>query len=214
MFKKGFTLSEVIVTLGILGVLAAILGPMLMKITPDNNRVMFKKAHSVLQQAVQEVINNAANYPIDELGTTTDTSASVSRGFNFTDTTGTVVPASTNKFCFLLADAMNTIGTVTCPATSGTATFSTSDGISWTIIIPASQFPLNATSYTTRVVFDVNGTAKPPNCGGAATTNITTVCPSNTTADLYEVGIRYDGKIDVISTDGEAILSDPTRNTK
>ena len=218
MFKKGFTLSEVIVTLGVLGVLAAILIPMVMKITPDNNRVMFRKANSVLQQAVNEIINNGTNYPSDELGTTTDTFASVSRGFNYTTTTGTIVPAGNNKFCFLLADELNTIGTVSCPdpTNGGTGTFATADGVYWKIIIPAvaSEFPLNAASYTTRVVVDVNGTAKGPNCGGATTTNIATACSSGTTADMYEIGIRYDGKINVISTDGVTILSDPTQNTK
>ncbi|MEI8128966.1 MAG: type II secretion system protein [bacterium] len=217
MIKKGFTLSEILVSLAILGVLAAFLIPALMKAVPNNNIVLFKKANYTLQQAVSEIINNDTNYPISVLGTTTDTFASVPRGFNYTTITGTIVPASNNKFCYLLSDQMNTVGTVSCPdlAVGGTGTFTTADGVSWRLIIPvpASEFPLTATDYTTRIVVDVNGTTKSPNCGTVTTTNISTACASGTIGDMYEMGVRYDGKLTVISAAGQTILLDPTKNT-
>ena len=61
--KKGFTLSEVMVTLGVLGVLAAILIPAITKVTPSTERVMFKKAHATLEKAVSEMIEDETNYP-------------------------------------------------------------------------------------------------------------------------------------------------------
>ncbi len=217
MVKKGFTLSEILVSLAILGVLAAALVPALMRTVPNNNIVLFKKADYTLQQAVSEIINNDTNYPTSEMGTTTDTSASVSRGFNYTTITGTTVPASNNKFCYLLSEQMNTVGAVSCPApgAGGTGTFTTADGVSWRLIIPvpASEFPLNATDYTTRIVVDVNGTTKNPNCGTVTTTNITTACASGTIGDMYEMGVRYDGKLTVLGTAGQNILLDPTKNT-
>ena len=52
-FKSGFTLAEVLITLGIIGVVAAMTMPTLMNSTNGaQNRTAYKKALSVLSQAV------------------------------------------------------------------------------------------------------------------------------------------------------------------
>lgn len=218
MYKKAFTLQETLITMGIIGVLAALLIPSLSKTVPNSNKVMFKKAYHTLEQAVSDLINNDASYPIDQTalyqGSTT---VYVEQGFNYTTQDGTLVPAGTNKFCYLLAQELNTIGTISCPATNGTGTFRTTDGVDWTIYLPASQFPLDNTSYTTLVTVDINGT-KSPNCSNVAFSNpTTTACsPTTTIPDKYQIGIRYDGKLQINTSDAMAsdILSNPTTNTK
>lgn len=56
-FKKAFTLAEVLITLGIIGIIAAMTLPAL--INKRQNKVLetqFKKSYSVLSQAIQSVI--------------------------------------------------------------------------------------------------------------------------------------------------------------
>lgn len=211
--KKGFTLSEVMITLGILGVLAAIIIPAVMNVSPDSNKVMFKKAHSTLEKTVETLINDDVNYPSNVTGQTTDgTNVTVARGFNNTDITGTVVPAGNDKFCYLFAQQLNTVGTVTCTANQ-TGTFETTDGISW--FITPSTFPLRADSYNT-IMVDVNGN-KGPNCFRGDINGIACAASVQTPDEFY-LGVRYDGKILVDTTavttdiDGGTILTDPTRN--
>ena len=48
MKKFGFTLAEVIVTLGIIGLLAAITAPLLGSLTPDQNKIKVLKAYKIL----------------------------------------------------------------------------------------------------------------------------------------------------------------------
>lgn len=53
--SKGFTLAEVLITLGIIGVVAAFTIPVLMHDIQDNQfKVAYKKAFSVLSQAIQK----------------------------------------------------------------------------------------------------------------------------------------------------------------
>lgn len=52
----GFTLAEVLVTLSIIGVLAALLIPVIFHGSPDKARAMYKKAVNTLQQAVDGMI--------------------------------------------------------------------------------------------------------------------------------------------------------------
>lgn len=226
MFKKGFTLAETMITLGILGVLAAILIPAVMKLSPDNNRVMFKKAYYTLERAITYMINNDANYPASVTYTAAD-SVIYLKGFNNT----TQSSNDTNKFCYFLADMMNIIGNYTCPALGENGdtvlgSFQTSDGIKWGIYTPVSdttnngsdsasctgaEFPINSTCYyTTKVAVDVNGD-KGPNCttdqvrdSGSSyhpddryDTLLTNYCPTGQEPDQFLISVRYDGKLRV-----------------
>ena len=233
--KKGFTLAEVLVTLALLGVLGAILIPAVISTKPNKNKMMFRKAYNSLVQVISKMINDDVNYSGSEEASGTQ------RGFNYTSptTNGTV-----NKFCHLLSDSLNTVGNVTCPNTLtaadlDTSEFNTSDGMTWHLYIPvtdftnnnlptvpddyftsSAQFPIISTSYTTKVVVDVNGSSL-PNCTadtGYASVGLVAAdyCADN--PDTFIFGIRYDGKIQIGSggsgTDPEAedILLNPTDN--
>lgn len=52
--KKAFTLSEALVTLAIIGVLAAILIPVVNNVKPDKDKILYKKALYTLTNAVSE----------------------------------------------------------------------------------------------------------------------------------------------------------------
>lgn len=227
MKKPGFTLAEIMVAIGVLGVLSAMLIPTIAKIAPDKNKVMFKKAYYTLERAADNMINDDNNYPSNAI----DTLANVIRGFNYT----TATTNTSNKFCYFLSDELNTVGTVSCPATNatGTGTFTTTDGIKWTVYIPisdatttgnanlaanqtaSSQFPLNSTLYTTLITVDVNPASNSSNCSEDALSNPTvSACSAGTSPDTFRINIRYDGKLQIPTTDTNAtnILSNPTNN--
>lgn len=200
---KGFTLAEVLVTIGILSVIAALVLPPLMNQVPDTNRVMFKKAYYTLERSVHNVVNDDSNYPYTQTGTDSN-GGSVMLGLNFTTATGG--SGSYNKFCYFFVDQLNTIsgGQTSCPTGTGVTTNigTTSDGMTWYIYPAATQFPLNPNSFTTKILVDVNG-SRPPNC--SYDTTLATYTPNAVTykactsgvADLYIFGVRYDGRLRV-----------------
>lgn len=197
---KGFTLAEVLISLLVVGVLAAILSPILRGVTPNQNRVFFKKAYSVIVTGISDLINDEQSYPSNILGNAINPPTNnVSVGFNNISTAGTLVPLVTfgtapntyqytpNKFCYLFSQEINTVGAENCPTLYGNGTFQTRNGMSWTIVNPPvpRQFPLDNQIYSTRLVVDVNGTmansndkAHGPDCsylpvGGAMYNNVT-----------------------------------------
>ena len=61
--KKGFTLAELLIALGVVGILVAILMPVIFSIIPDQNEIMAKKAYYTVQSVVSEMINDGSCYP-------------------------------------------------------------------------------------------------------------------------------------------------------
>lgn len=205
--KKGFTLSEVMITLGLVGVLAAILIPATTKVTPSTNKLMAKKANYTIQKAIANMINDDKNYPGDTLWP----SSTVPMGFG---------QGTSGQFCTSLADQMNTVGatTLTVPCS-----FTTTDGIVWKV--PAVSFS-NADVYNTYIVADVNpktagcttDTAGAAYATGGVCTDTSASCKGN--PDTFIFSVRYDGKIK-LSKDGgntdaclNTILSNPTDNLR
>lgn len=232
--KKGFTLSEVMVAMMVLGVIAAIIVPAIKRINPSPNKVLFKKAYSTLERAVTNMSNDAANYPAgtswDNAGTPEDCTISgklVNCGFYNTKAT---TNGAVSKFCYFFADQLNFTGaTPTCsaPVNAVRTIGTTTDGITWSIYSqagPPLEFNLSNTDYTTKIAVDVNGTAG-PNC--TADTDADNdgrynlvACSSQTDCsskpDRFVFGVRYDGKIQVSANGNDAcaasILTDPLNN--
>ncbi|MDD3436574.1 MAG: prepilin-type N-terminal cleavage/methylation domain-containing protein [Candidatus Gastranaerophilales bacterium] len=223
MVKKGFTFSEMLVTILIIGIVAAIIIPLIPNIMPSQNKVMFKKAYSTLENTVSELINNSMYYPEEQ--TALDAGGvTVSRGFNYTlNSSGGYY--TNNKFCTLFSDLLNTVGSVSCPAynVAGTGTFTTTDGVVWTLNFPTYSdttptppaykaneiFPRSSAIYQTKVIVDVNGDGD-PGCTvdtGFSTYSLTQ-CTNHSDCtdepDQFIFGIRYDGKITVGSSDSGA----------
>lgn len=244
--KKGFTLSETLITIFVIGVIAAIIIPALTKSMPSNNKVMFKKAYSTLGQTINNLSNDSVHYP-SNMTAVNDDNETVSRGFNYTCKTlsadgytcASYYSTPSNKFAYLFADQVNIADSVSGSAgETGTWSFTTSDGVVWTIWISVAdstngsaasgvaqttntyQFPMSSTLYTTKVMVDING-AKAPNCTADTTGNTYGFNYLNTCSDpdRFIFGIRYDGKIQVSgSGSSDAIaktyLQAPTSFTK
>lgn len=112
--KKAFTLSEALVTLAIIGVLAAILIPVIDNVRPDKDKVTYKKALYNMQSAVSNAMDST-------LYSMAANSSAYWKDQNVGD----------SDFCKAVADALNTSGRVDCDSTSSylNPNFITTDGI-------------------------------------------------------------------------------------
>ena len=115
--KKGFTLSEALVTLAIIGVLAAILIPVIDNVKPDKDRITYKKALYTMQGAVADAMDSTAyTMAANSLAGWKDDAVSAS------------------AFCEAIAGSLNTSGAVNCGGSYGSSSydnpnFITTDGI-------------------------------------------------------------------------------------
>ena len=62
MKRQAYTLTEVLITLGVIGVLSAILLPMANKLKPDTNKIMYLKMYDSLKEATSQIINDESYY--------------------------------------------------------------------------------------------------------------------------------------------------------
>ena len=201
MRKKAFTLSEVMVVLVVLGVLAAVLIPNVKKASPNKNKLLFKKAYMVTEGILDEMVNTSKYYTYsdpDTPGLVDQSPIALPEQYAFGPT----------KFCEIFADKVNTVGNINCdsshsnPASGSTnlssGNFTTTDGITWHLpTTPASgsltvfTIPPAANGNTRDIIIDVNGTDEfsksSPNCVYNATT-----CPI---PDQFTISVQHDGKI-------------------
>lgn len=209
--KKGFTLSEMVITLGLVGVISVILLPVLRDVIPNQEMVMFKKAYSISERIVAELVNDDILYPekINENEESGDVSTQyfanteevISKGKSYSGDT---------KFCELFASKLNRSSDVECSADKAfvdgempSGTVVTSDGVVW--ILPVTTFPnLNDAQ---EIKLDVNGNKK-PNCVYSATT-----CKK---PDRFAIKIYQDGKMEVDGVMEKEYLyrSDFTKNAE
>lgn len=66
MKKSGFTLAELLITLGIIGVIVAILVPAVNNAMPDENKTMYLKTYDTLSDTIKNLASNSQIYPICE----------------------------------------------------------------------------------------------------------------------------------------------------
>ena len=86
---KGFTLSELMVAMAIIGVLVAVVTPAIMKNRPNKNKMMVKKSFYATEQIVNNLINEEAIYPDMRIFCNGDTPSSDAEycafGFDYTE---------------------------------------------------------------------------------------------------------------------------------
>ena len=155
--KSGLTLAEIVITMGVVGVLAAVLVPVLRDSRPNTEMLMLKKAYSILGRNVFEIVNDDDLYPDDGDGIhfgLSNTAKGYFKGEEFSGST---------KFCQAFAAKMNLKTDVNCDSSETfsngsepTGNFTSIDGIVW--IVPKTNFSSDATIWV-----DVNGDKK-PNC--------------------------------------------------
>ena len=68
VFLKAFTLAEIMIVLTVIGVLTAILLPVAIQSSPDENVMKFKKGNATLGKVISELVNNEKYYADGDLG--------------------------------------------------------------------------------------------------------------------------------------------------
>ena len=63
MIKKGFTLSEMLITLGIIGVIAAVTVPAVVGHLPCKSKINFLKAYNSLTTIISDISSDDMLYP-------------------------------------------------------------------------------------------------------------------------------------------------------
>lgn len=166
---RGFTLSELMIAITVLGVLCAITLPMMMNNNPNQNKMMMKKAYYTITDVVSDLINDPLLYP--EVGS--DGTEYV--GFDNKESvtvSGTTYSGAT-KFAELFAQKLNLDGSVvdSCPVgdiADGTLSrdcrsFKTQDGMEWEITETIKHLTGGKRYYFRNIYVDINGD-KAPNC--------------------------------------------------
>ena len=196
--KRGFTLAELMIVLAILGIIAAILTPLVFNAAPDENRLKFRKAYYTIQHATDSVMNSDT-YPQGDLSKVSNPDKTFC--YAFTDVLNTmydnceadstIVVNSGNPFVYdpenadTSLDTLDSYCTATAVedpirgATSNLPKFITQDGIFWWGF-DYDFNPDDATYYNgirtdySVVCIDVDGDGDEP---------------------AFAYGIRYDGKV-------------------
>lgn len=223
--KSGFTLAETLITLGIIGVVAAITIPTIISFVPNKNKILLRKAYLTIEQTIPKMINDEVNYPANQ--TVIIGGHLYPRGFNYTTAT---TNGTANKFCYFFTDNLNTLGPITCPVSSSWTTAQqmavTSDGMTWfylgAVSGEAAAFPVDTSKYYTSIIVDVNGSNNPPNCfDDSGWNSYSPLTPTYTGGcskpDTFIFGLRFDGRIQIGSAPGqdpymESVLLAPTKN--
>ncbi len=186
----GFTLSELMIALTVLGILCATVLPAIVKTMPNQNKIMMKRAYYMTTTIVEDMINDSQLYPY------TNDSGNILNGF---DNTGSVsydgkTYSGKTKFIDLFANHMNIDGTIsnTCSGTGSTycRKYKTPDGMSWQLSTAG------ASELTHTVLIDVNGDKK-PNCL-QGDTSADDACKKRTSDfDRFSMEISNDGTVKI-----------------
>jgi prepilin-type N-terminal cleavage/methylation domain-containing protein len=208
MFKKGFTISELMIALAIIACIAAMLIPYIVKNRPNKEKAMFRKAYYIVERVVSELINNDELYPSD---------MDERQGFSYYDSENSDSNDTGKTFCNEFAKKVNTTGDVNCDAAhilsddNTTPTFTTTDGVDWYFVTnnfcdpdyvddkATCQYPDSSTpacptqasdvSPYTCIYLDINGSAAP----NSFTIN------DGSPADRFKIYIYYNGKVQIES---------------
>lgn len=213
---KAFTLTELLIALAVVGILIAILLPVISNLIPDQNALMAKRAYYGVQQITSDLINDGACYPdktqameyTSEDGTVVDESRTgFDDGYGYSDcmlwggnkNEDTINSEDANsKFLILFMnklDLAKNSGTENWDDVKNQTSYSftTKDKMTWT----AENMSLGHSNTDPKIEFvvDVNGNDG-PNCKSATDTDGTD-CDKKKDFDRFTVTIHADGKLDI-----------------
>lgn len=201
---KGFTLTELMIALAVIGIIVAIVTPTIMKTRPNKNKMMIKKTFYTTEQIVSTLINDTRLYPdmreacdSDWLANNTETdNVYCAWGFDYTNkvnSEGEVYQGAT-KFSGLFKSRLNV------KSETGNV-FYTTDGVKWDLSGTEGAWKPGFVSGPKdagigKILIDVNGD-DPPNARQKAS--------SEDDFDQYVIEVMATGKLKVADDDTKAI---------
>lgn len=156
--KKGFTLAEIIVALGVIAVLAAITQPMLGKIIPDKNKMQVLKVHKIVSEVNEILLNDSALYFSEHFpGEVQPCSGLSCTGRPLSPDFNNNIFEGDTKYLALLTEHLQIKDPNNLNINNNaTVDFETIDGISWSFY-DYNQSRTDATEYFFLVDVDANG---------------------------------------------------------
>ena len=193
MKKYAFTLTELMVALGIIGILAAVLLPIIFNLLPNQNTIMAKRVYYATQEIVSDLINDDACYPDKTMLDSSNAKVGFDDGSGYISCSEYTSGSSTSdKFTKLFTSRLDV------KSGAGTTSFTTKDGVKWDLDFTNSGgFQSNDSTSFVYLVVDVNGTSGKPNCG--QNTYSGQCSPVRTSGwDKFAMKIFADGGIEVL----------------
>ncbi len=213
-FNNAFTLTELLVALGVVGILCAILLPVIFNLLPNQNTIMAKRAYYTVQTVVSDLLNDESCYPDKTSANDGDRRVGFDDGYGYVNcrlwggsqNTGTINSPGGNansKFVTLFTDKIDLDGD-TSGSGSGTVKFKTKDGMDWAMTNGGFSVADNPNAKSL-IVVDVNGTKGEPNCGqnsyASAVGALGSKCNGRTSGwDRFTIEVYADGKIDILDS--------------
>jgi prepilin-type N-terminal cleavage/methylation domain-containing protein len=204
---KAFTLTELLIALAVIGVLIAILLPVIFNIMPDQNALMAKRAYYAVQTVTGQLINDEACYPNKTQALAADARDGFDDGYGYADCIMWGGKFNENyidnedansKFLTLFVNKLDLKNNKTDNSVNldgdSTYEFQTKDSMVWT----AQNMNLEHSNTNPSIEFmiDVNGPDK-PNCKSPTDTDGTN-CDKKKDFDRFTTKIYADGKIDIL----------------
>ncbi|MBR1776811.1 prepilin-type N-terminal cleavage/methylation domain-containing protein [bacterium] len=170
--KKGYTLSEVLITLGIIGIIAAVMLPAANNVKPNPNKMAFLKVYDEISTQVRNFASNSRYFPVCQTVGGANRCFPEYPLFNTTQGIDNILHdiqqnMGQNKLCYLLADSMG-VDAANVDTTNG-CTFTTQRNISFNI-----NTTRNNNQFLSTVLFDVTGNNGLNNLYNANNVNPTT----------------------------------------
>lgn len=126
--SQGFTLSEILIALLVLGIIVAASVPVIMNLSPNKNAIMIKKAYYTTETIIHGLINDSVYYPEKDTTVGFDNRDVVVSPFDSTKTIN-----GNAKLPCLFASKLNIKEDLatSCSGTSSPDTVTTMDGMTW-----------------------------------------------------------------------------------
>lgn len=202
---KAFTLTELLIALAVIGILIAILLPVIFNLIPNQNTLMAKRAYYAIRTITSNLLNDDACYPPKEHAQSAEERNGFDDGYGYADCmmwggkyneSYINTENANSKFLTLFVNKLdlknnNTNNSVILGSGDTTYTFTTKDGIVWT----AQNMKLghSNTNPSIELVMDLNG-SDGPNCKSTSDTN----CSNKKDFDKFTVKIHANGNIDIL----------------
>lgn len=135
---KGFTLAEILVALGVIGIIAAMVIPSIHSSMPDKDKGKVLKAYKLLNEINSEIFSDPSLYMLNDncaqnvlycIDKPLDKDVNTTHNNNNYE--------GLNKYPYLLAENMNL--SVPISTSSSNYTFTTADGLGWTLVSKAAS---------------------------------------------------------------------------